>query len=123
MTDAKLVDRYSITNRFPSASQKADVVVIGAGPSGVAAAIAAAKGGASVLLVDENPVSASLMGLDTPLYFGGLSPVARDAGAASPGCTSAARSAARRTAAACPAVSGSCRCRLASGSVPATRWR
>ncbi len=71
MTDAKLVDRYSITNRFPSASQKADVVVIGAGPSGVAAAIAAAKGGASVLLVDENPVSASLMGLDTPLYFGG----------------------------------------------------
>lgn len=71
MTDAKLVDRYSITNRFPSASQKADVVVIGAGPSGVAAAIAAAKGGASVLLVDENPVSSSLMGLDTPLYFGG----------------------------------------------------
>ena len=67
MTDAKLVDRYSITNRFPSASQKADVVVIGAGPSGVAAAIAAAKGGASVLLVDENPVSSSLMGLDTPL--------------------------------------------------------
>jgi thioredoxin reductase len=71
MTDAKIVDRYAITNRLVSAEQKADVVVIGAGPSGVAAAIAAAQGGASVLLVDENPVSASLMGLDTPLYFGG----------------------------------------------------
>ena len=45
--------------------------MIGAGPSGVAAAIEAAKTGASVLLVDENPVSGALMGNDTPLYFGG----------------------------------------------------
>lgn len=65
------IDRYSITGKLPSAKQKADIVVVGAGQAGVAAAIAAAKGGASVLLVDENPVSASLMGLDTPLYFGG----------------------------------------------------
>ena len=48
-----------------------DVVVIGAGPSGVAAAIEAAEAGASVLLVDENPVSGALMGNDVPLYFGG----------------------------------------------------
>ncbi len=48
-----------------------DVVVIGAGPSGTAAAIAAAKAGKSVLLVDENPVSGALMGNDVPLYFGG----------------------------------------------------
>ncbi|MFM9977112.1 MAG: FAD-dependent oxidoreductase [Sphingomonadaceae bacterium] len=47
------------------------VVVIGAGPSGVAAAIDAAGTGASVLLVDENPVSGALMGNDVPLYFGG----------------------------------------------------
>jgi thioredoxin reductase len=48
-----------------------DVVVVGAGPSGVAAAIDAAKAGSSVLLIDENPVSGALMGNDVPLYFGG----------------------------------------------------
>ena len=48
-----------------------DVVVVGAGPSGVAAAIEAKASGASVLLVDENPVSGALMGNDIPLYFGG----------------------------------------------------
>jgi thioredoxin reductase len=47
------------------------VVVIGAGRSGIAAAIEAAKAGPSVLLVDENPVSGALMGNDVPLYFGG----------------------------------------------------
>jgi flavin-dependent dehydrogenase len=48
-----------------------DIVVVGAGPSGIAAAIDAAKAGAKVLLVDENPVSGALMGNDIPLYFGG----------------------------------------------------
>ena len=48
-----------------------DVVVVGAGRSGTAAAIAAARAGSSVLLVDENPVSGALMGNDVPLYFGG----------------------------------------------------
>jgi NADPH-dependent 2,4-dienoyl-CoA reductase/sulfur reductase-like enzyme len=48
-----------------------DVVVVGAGPSGIAAAMDAAKTGASVLLVDENPVAGALMGNDVPLYFGG----------------------------------------------------
>lgn len=48
-----------------------DVVVIGAGPSGIAAAVEAKKAGSSVLLVDENPVSGALMGNDVPLYFGG----------------------------------------------------
>lgn len=48
-----------------------DVVVVGAGPSGIAAAIEAARTGSSVLLVDENPVSGALMGNDVPLYFGG----------------------------------------------------
>jgi thioredoxin reductase len=70
MTTPK-IDRFSITGKLPHAKQSADIVVIGAGQAGVAAAIAAAQGGASVLLVDENPVSASLMGIDTPLYFGG----------------------------------------------------
>ncbi|MFZ4746945.1 MAG: FAD-dependent oxidoreductase [Sphingomonas sp.] len=48
-----------------------DVVVVGAGPSGIDAALDAIKGGKSVLLVDENPVSGALMGNDVPLYFGG----------------------------------------------------
>jgi len=48
-----------------------DVVVVGAGPNGIDAALDAAKGGKSVLLVDENPVSGALMGNDVPLYFGG----------------------------------------------------
>ena len=48
-----------------------DIVVVGAGPSGLAAAIDGAKAGKSVLLVDENPVSGALMGNDVPLWFGG----------------------------------------------------
>ena len=48
-----------------------DIVVVGAGSSGVTAAINAAKAGSSVLLIDENPVSGALMGNDVPLYFGG----------------------------------------------------
>ena len=48
-----------------------ELVVVGAGPSGVAAAIEAAKAGTKILLVDENPVSGALMGNDVPLYFGG----------------------------------------------------
>ena len=47
------------------------MVVIGAGSAGTSAAIKAAEGGASVLLVDENPVAAGLIGLDVPLYYGG----------------------------------------------------
>jgi thioredoxin reductase len=57
------------THSLPEAHY--DVVVVGAGPSGIAAAIYAAKAGSSVLLVDENPVSGALMGNDVPLYFGG----------------------------------------------------
>ena len=54
-----------------AAEARYDVVVVGAGPSGIAAAIAATQAGAAVLLVDENPVSGALMGNDVPLYFGG----------------------------------------------------
>lgn len=46
------------------------LAVVGAGPAGLAAAIAAAKAGVEVLLVDENPVAQALMGLDVPLHFG-----------------------------------------------------
>jgi NADPH-dependent 2,4-dienoyl-CoA reductase/sulfur reductase-like enzyme len=46
-------------------------VVVGAGPAGLAARWKAAATGASVLLVDEHPVSAAQMGNDVPYWFGG----------------------------------------------------
>jgi len=65
------IDRYALNGKLPRPERTVDVLIVGAGPAGTAAAIEAARLGAEVLLVDENPVSASLMGLDTPLYFGG----------------------------------------------------
>jgi NADPH-dependent 2,4-dienoyl-CoA reductase/sulfur reductase-like enzyme len=46
------------------------LIVVGAGPAGIAAALAAAEAGVDTMLVDEHPVAASLMGLDVPLHFG-----------------------------------------------------
>ncbi len=46
------------------------LVVVGAGVSGTAAAIEAARAGVRVTLVDENPISASMMGLNVPQFFG-----------------------------------------------------
>ena len=64
-------DLCAINGTHSAAEAHYEVIVIGAGPSGIAAAIAAAGSGSKVLLVDENPVSGALMGNDTPLYFGG----------------------------------------------------
>ncbi len=64
-------DVCAVNGTRSAAEAHYDVVVVGAGLSGTAAAIEAAKSGSSVLLVDENPVSGALMGNDVPLYFGG----------------------------------------------------
>ena len=64
-------DVCAINGTRGAAESRYDVVVIGAGSSGTAAALEAAKSGSSVLLIDENPVSGALMGNDVPLYFGG----------------------------------------------------
>ncbi len=69
--DVNGIDRAAINGKLPDPERTVQVLIIGAGPAGTAAAISEAKAGAEVLLVDENPVTASLMGLDTPLYFGG----------------------------------------------------
>jgi thioredoxin reductase len=64
-------DPKAVAGKFPEPDRQIQVLVVGAGPAGVAAAIGAAEGGAGVLLVDENPLGPGLMGLDTPLYYGG----------------------------------------------------
>ena len=64
-------DAKAMAGKTPAPQRRVQVLVIGAGPAGTAAAIEAARLGASVLLIDENPVAPGLMGLDTPLYFGG----------------------------------------------------
>ncbi len=64
-------DLCAINDTRSAPEAQYDVVVVGAGPSGIEAAIEAIKEGLSVLIVDENPVSGGLMGNDTPLYFGG----------------------------------------------------
>ncbi len=64
-------DRFSIAGKSITVEEHVEILVVGAGTAGCAAAIAAAEAGASVLLVDENPVSAGLVGMDVPFYFGG----------------------------------------------------
>src|SRR6202012_226500 len=51
------VDFQATARSTPKRYDFCDVLVVGAGPSGLAAAIAAAERGASVLLVDENPAA------------------------------------------------------------------
>jgi thioredoxin reductase len=65
------IDATSIVGKIPPPEEMAQVLVIGAGPAGLSAAIEAARRGSQVTLVDENPVDPALMALDVPLYFGG----------------------------------------------------
>jgi thioredoxin reductase len=67
---APRLDPKSIAGKSPVVERKAELVIVGAGPAGAAAAIAAAKAGLQVLLIDENPVAGTMMGLDVPLHYG-----------------------------------------------------
>jgi thioredoxin reductase len=69
MTQGRL-DPKSTAGADMPIERHVSLAVVGAGPAGLAAAIAAAKAGVEVLLVDENPVAQALMGLDVPLHFG-----------------------------------------------------
>jgi thioredoxin reductase len=71
MSELSAIDPHALNGKLPLAEARYDVVVIGAGPSGIAAATQAAEAGKSVLLVDENPVPGAAMGNDVPLFFGG----------------------------------------------------
>lgn len=68
---AGFIDPKSAAGKLPHPEQMVDVLVVGAGVSGIAAALEAARIGRSVLLVDEHPVAAAMAGLDVPYLFGG----------------------------------------------------
>jgi len=79
MTQANGIDRYSVHGRSPRTAESAQILVIGAGPAGINAALTAAHAGASVVLVDENPIPPATMAMDVPLYFGGrMAPIVRN---------------------------------------------
>lgn len=64
------VDVHAINGKIPAPDQRFGTVVVGAGEAGTAAAIAAARGGGTVLLIDENPVAGASIGTDVPLFYG-----------------------------------------------------
>ena len=64
------VDPWAIDGKFAAPEEHAELLVVGAGPAGLAAATEAARLGIGVVLIDENPVPLSLMGIDVPLFYG-----------------------------------------------------
>jgi thioredoxin reductase len=67
----RTIDPHAIDGKFSPPKIRFQTVVVGAGASGTAAALAAARAGRTVLLVDENPVPGTAIGNDVPLWFGG----------------------------------------------------
>lgn len=65
------IDPKSVAGKTPEVERHVQLLVIGAGPAGIATAAEAAERGLEVLLVDENPVDGALIGMDVPLHFGG----------------------------------------------------
>jgi thioredoxin reductase len=63
-------DPKSVAGKDLPVAERTQILVIGAGPAGLAAAIEAAERGLSVVLVDENPISFKTMGDEVPLHFG-----------------------------------------------------
>ncbi len=77
-----VVDLKSVAGKTPAPERRVPLIVVGAGPAGVAAATAAARTGVGVLLLDEHPLDPELMAMDVPLYFGQrMSAAVRDRGA------------------------------------------
>ena len=64
-------DRSSIVGKLAPPAMRVEVLVVGAGPAGIAAAAELAGAGVAVMLVDENPIEGGLIGMDVPHFFGG----------------------------------------------------
>ncbi len=74
-------DPHAASREHQPVAQHAELLVVGAGPAGLAAAIEGAHEGRRTVLVDENPLPPGLMGMDVPLLFGGrMDASAGDAG-------------------------------------------
>ncbi|HKM62433.1 MAG TPA: NAD(P)/FAD-dependent oxidoreductase [Acidisphaera sp.] len=65
------IDPASVAGKTLDVAERTDVLVVGAGGAGIAAALDARRQGAAVVLVDENPVPAETMGDDIPMLWGG----------------------------------------------------
>jgi thioredoxin reductase len=63
-------DPKSVAGKPLPVQESCQLLVIGAGPAGIAAAACASQLGLKVVLADENPVPATVMGDDIPLHFG-----------------------------------------------------
>jgi NADPH-dependent 2,4-dienoyl-CoA reductase/sulfur reductase-like enzyme len=75
-------DPASIAGAALPVEERTTLLVVGAGYAGLAAALAAARAGQAVVLVDENPIPAETMGDDVPQFFGGrVGGAARNKGA------------------------------------------
>jgi sarcosine oxidase, subunit alpha len=59
-------------DHYASRYAHCDVIVVGAGVSGLSAALAAAKTGAKVILVDENPEAGGALRFDTDVVIDGM---------------------------------------------------
>lgn len=64
-------DHASVCGKAPPIEVTTDLLIVGAGPAGMSAALTAAGRGVRVMLVDENPIPLKTMGEDVPLHFGG----------------------------------------------------
>lgn len=65
------IDPASVAGKAPPVDVTADLLIVGAGPAGMSAALTAAGRGVRVMLVDENPIPSRTMGEEVPLHFGG----------------------------------------------------
>ena len=64
-------DYASVEGKQPPIDEATDLLIVGAGPAGISAALTAVRGGVRVTLVDEHPVPLQTMGEEVPLHFGG----------------------------------------------------
>ncbi len=63
-------DPASVAGKEPPIGESTDLLIVGAGPAGIAAALEAAGRAIRVTLLDENPVPLEIMSEDVPLHFG-----------------------------------------------------